>query len=195
MAASMYGLRAPDTKRQYPRRAPIFLELSINSGNIGRTGQAIYLKGKTKFAVGSRKPHVIYRLSERKCQKRWNSRIYDHQLLQSNQVILCNELPCVKLEEDIPRTSIRKKSSKWQGANCMHHGFVRNQDRAKTEFLRSVPLLLVHWRFRFYSFLFMAYWPNLLIVIQFTRTKRWKMTTYYGNRKFIWPPEKKGCFR
>ena len=42
------------------------------------------------------------------------------------------------------------------------------------------------------TILFMAYWPKLFIVIDFTRTIRWKMTTYYGNIKFHLTALKKG---
>jgi hypothetical protein len=109
MSTFMYALKAeekPDTRRQYPRRFQYFLIFLGIPGTLEEQA-----KSKTKFDVDTGQPYVIYRLSKGKGQKRRNSRIYNHQLLQGKEVILHNEWHFIKLEEDISWSAIRKKVS------------------------------------------------------------------------------------
>jgi hypothetical protein len=90
MTAFRYGLRAPDTKRQYPRRFQYFLNFLQFSGTLDEQAKQFTLKAR-ESPNWAQESHVFYRLSKRKGQKRRDIGINDYQLLRSNQVILCHE--------------------------------------------------------------------------------------------------------
>lgn len=62
MAEFRYGLRAPDTKRQYPRRFQHFLNFLQIQGR-WRNRLDNFLQIKRKFSQDLTKPYVIYRIS------------------------------------------------------------------------------------------------------------------------------------
>jgi hypothetical protein len=46
MTAFMYALRAPDTKRQYPRRSKVFLDFLKTQGTIEEQAKQFVLKAR-----------------------------------------------------------------------------------------------------------------------------------------------------
>ena len=107
MAAFMYGLQAPDTKRQYPRRFQYFLNFLQFSGTLEEQAKQFTLKARENpnWAQESLMSFIEF---QKERVKRNEICVYNYQLLQSNEVILCHERPCIKLEEDIPWTTVGK---------------------------------------------------------------------------------------
>jgi hypothetical protein len=84
MTAFRYGLRAPDTKRQYPRRFQYFLNFLQFPGTLEEQAKQFTLKARE------------------------NSNWAQESLMSFIEF----QRPCIKLEEDIPWTTVGKESSK-----------------------------------------------------------------------------------
>jgi hypothetical protein len=99
MAAFIYGFRAPDPRTRYPRRFQYFLNYLRLEGTSEERAKQFVSRARENPIWGGRESYVIYRRSKGKAQKRWDIRIHNYQLLQSNQVLLCNEA-CLRVAND-----------------------------------------------------------------------------------------------
>jgi hypothetical protein len=90
LSVFLYALKAPETKRQYPRRLKVFLDFLKLEGNLEQQSKEFLEKAKQN-PMGSEFYYSIYSLSKGKSEKGRNIILYYCQLLQSYKAICRNE--------------------------------------------------------------------------------------------------------